>query len=170
MPSSVMGNNLKALMDKKNLTVKSLEAISGVSEATITRIRTGRSPNTSTATINALCLALECTAAELIGEEAAAHIATDMEAALMAQQEAYERQITSDALHHREMVDELRAGRDRAKKRANTWMIVAIVAMLSFTATAAAFYRFHWDVTHPHVGNIQYETLSEFKEALGIEE
>ena len=181
MPSSVIGNNLKALMDKRSMTVTSLSEKSGVSTATIDRIRNNRSPNTSTLTINALCLALDCEPVDLIGQDAAAHIASDMETALMAQQEAYERQIiaqreaherqmASEKEHHTEMVGELRAGRDRAKRRSTIWMVIAIAALVGFSVVSASYYRFHWDVTHPHVGQIQYETLAEFKEALGIEE
>lgn len=175
MSSSVIGHNLKALMDKASVSVTDLSERSGVSTATIDRIRNNRAPNPSTATINALCLALGCPTVDLIGQDAASHVASDIESALMAQQEAYERNIASEQERREEIVTELRtrldehkASKEKSMKHLRTATIIALIALVGWAVTGASYYRFHWDVTHPTMGNIQYETLAEFKEALGI--
>lgn len=169
MASSMIGGNLKALMDKQSLTVSDLADRSGVSASTIDRIRNGRSPNTSTSTINALCAALSCTTADLIGAEATATFQTDIQAALMAQQEAYERQIDSDERHNHKLIKALEESKRRANRRSIGWMVVAIAALIAFAIALGSYQQFRWDVSHPSEGNIQYTTVEELKEILNGE-
>lgn len=170
MASSMIGVNLKALMDKHSLTVSDLADKSGVSASTIDRIRNGRSPNTSTSTINALCAALSCTAADLIGAEAAATIQTDIQSALMAQQEAYERQIDSDEKHNQKLIKALEESKHRANRRSIGWMVLAVAALIAFAIALGSYQQFRWDVSHPTEGNIRYTTVEELKAILNGEQ
>lgn len=170
MASSMIGANLKALMDKHSLTVSDLADRSGVSASTINRIRNGRSPNTSTSTINALCAALSCTTADLIGAEAVATIQTDIQSAMMAQQEAYERQIDSDEHHNQMLIAALEESKRRTNRRSIGWMVIAIAALIAFATVFGSYQQFRWDVSHPTEGNIQYATIEELKEILNGEQ
>lgn len=92
-------------------------------------------------------------------------------------QSSFEKLLAEKDQHRKEMVDEIRqqleaqrASKERTQLRLRIAAIVAVASLLAFAITGASYYRFHWDVTHPHLGDIQYTTLAEFKAALGIEE
>lgn len=150
MPSIIIADHLRSVFQSKNCTQAFCSEQTGVSESTI-----------------------GCSVADLTGEEPTARPETDLSIALDAQEAAYERLLKSERYSHQHALHLLTENCDyrinREKHSTTLWLVLAIIFMLSFTAVSASYYRFHWDITNPTKGSIQYERLDELKEALGIE-
>ncbi len=169
MASSVIGQNLKALMDKQNLSITKLAEDSGVSTSTIDRIRNGRSTSISTATLYALVASLGCEIADLVGAEDQPQ-STDMETALAYQRESFDRILALENDNKRLLNEncERRIARQRTSTLA--WTVLAVCFMVAFFSVLAVYMNFRWDVANPTKGSIRYETVEELRSILGVHE
>lgn len=168
MASSVIGYNLKALMEKQNISVAKLAEDSGISTSTIDRIRNGRTTSISTATLYALMAALSCEMADLVGTENPLPATSDMETALAYQRESFDRIQAMETETKRLLNEncERRVARMRTSTRA--WMVLAIGFMIAFFSVLAVYINFRWDVANPTKGSIRYETVEELRAILGV--
>ena len=69
MQSQTTGERVKALLQARNLTQASAAELIGISDSTLGRIINDRSNGISSTTLQLMCKALHCTAADILGDQ-----------------------------------------------------------------------------------------------------
>lgn len=157
MPSQRIGERFKALLHEKNHTIVSASESTGVSESTLGRIANNRCGVTPTI-MHLLCKGLDCTPADILGNDPETPVPTDNASyATDVLRLSYEERVLDMTESHIAEIKRLEASHQQhikdLKLSRNIW------AALSFSLMALLIIWFIWDITHPHYGLIQYDSM-----------
>lgn len=166
MQSQTTGERFKALLQAKNLTIASAAKKSSVSESILGRIANNRSAGISTTTLQLICKGLDCSPADILGQEPEQPSGADpVTYAIETLRHAYEDRLLAMTEVHLDELDRLEKSHakliDDIKKERIVWHI------LSFCLTALIITWFIWYITHPRAGLIQYDTAGRVIGLLG---
>ncbi len=166
MQSQTTGERVKALLQARNLTQASAAELIGISDSTLGRIINDRSNGISSTTLQLMCKALHCTAADILGDQPDPPPAPDAASfAMDTLRRSYEDRMLAMAESHLDELDRLQKSHDKhlsdVKTERNVWR------MLSFLLMALIITWFIWDITHPSAGLIQYDTAGRIIGFLG---
>lgn len=152
-----IAENLKFMMELRGFTTDGLAIDSNIPASTITKIRTKKTLNPSTETLQALAKSLQCTVNDLVEvpsveeRELRELLPKNMIGVSEDLIEQFLKALRNQRLGHERTTKELRRDRDFWRK----FTVICLGILIPITVVTMLLILFmYWDLSHPHEGNI----------------